>query len=72
MVMTKQTLEGIKWPQSKSPIKTDNSVTAGVVNNNIVPRKLNTMDLRLHWLMQRSPRSLSLLLGKWEFKLGGL
>ena len=38
---------------AKSPLQTDNSATAGVVNNTIVPRKLKTMDLRLHWLRFR-------------------
>ena len=48
MVAMRQTLQERKWPQPKSPIQTDNSAAAGVVNNNIVPRKLNTMDRRLH------------------------
>ena len=48
MVATRNTLEEIKLPQTKSPIQTDNSTTAGVVNNTIVPRKLNTIDRRLH------------------------
>ena len=50
MVAMKNTLEEMKWPQSKSPIQTDNSAAAVVVNNNIFPRKLKTMDRRLHWL----------------------
>ena len=43
----------MKWPQPKSPIQTDNSAAAGVVNNTIVPRKLKTMDRRLHCLRCR-------------------
>ena len=50
MVSMRQTLEEMKWPQPKSPIQTDNSATAGVVNNAIVPRKLKEMDRRLHWI----------------------
>ena len=50
MVEMIQTLEEMKWTQPKFPIQTDNSATAGVVNNTIVPRKLKTMDRRLHWL----------------------
>ena len=46
----RNTLEEMKWTQPKSPIQIDNSAVAGVVNNDIVPRKLNTMDCRLHWL----------------------
>ena len=53
MVEMRQTLEEMKWPQPKFPIQTDNSAAAGVVNNTIVPRKLRTMDCRLHWLRCR-------------------
>ena len=53
MVAMRNTLEEMKLTQPKSPIQTDKSSTAGVVNNNIVPRKLKTMDRRLHWLRCR-------------------
>ena len=53
MVETRKILEEMKWAQPKSPIKTDNSAAAGVVNNAIVPRKLKTMDHRLHWIRCR-------------------
>ena len=53
IVAMRHTLEEIKWPQPKSPIQTDNSAAAGVVNNTIVPRKLKKMDHRLHWLRCR-------------------
>ena len=53
MVAMRNTLEEIKWTQPKSPIQTDNSASAGVVNNTIVPSKLKTMDRRLHWLRCR-------------------
>ena len=56
MVATRNTLEEMRWPQPKSPIQTDNSSAAGVFNNTIVPRKLNTMDRRLHWLRCREPQ----------------
>ena len=46
-------LEEIKWPHPKSPVQTENSAAAGVVNNTAVPRKLNTMDRHLHWLRFR-------------------
>ena len=48
MVAMRQTLQEMKWLQSKSPLQTDNSAAAGVVNNTIVPKKLKTMDRRLH------------------------
>ena len=40
MVMMRQTLQEMKWPQPKSPLQTENSAAACVVNNTIVPRKL--------------------------------
>ena len=53
MVAMRQNLQEMKWPQPKYPLQTENSAAAGVVNNNIVPRKLKTMDRRLHWLRCR-------------------
>ena len=50
MAAMQNTLEEMKWPQPKSPIQTENSDAAGVVNNTIVNRKLKTMDHRLHWI----------------------
>ena len=53
MVAMRQTLQEMKWPQLNSPLQIDNSAAAGVVNNTIVPKKLKTMDRRLHWLRCR-------------------
>ena len=53
MAAMKNTLEEMKWPQPKSPIQTENSDAAGVVNNTIVNRELKTMDHRLHWIRCR-------------------
>ena len=53
MVAMRQTLQEMKWPQPKSPLQTDNSAAAGVVNNTIVPKNLKRMDRRLHWLRCR-------------------
>ena len=50
MVAMRQTLQEMKLPQPKSPLQRDNSAAAGVVNNTIVPRKLKTMNRRLHWI----------------------
>ena len=44
MVSMRNTLEEMRWPQPKVPIKTENSTAAGVVNNKIVPRKIKVMD----------------------------
>ena len=53
MVEMRQKLEEMKISQPKYPIQTDNSAAAGVVNNTIVPRKLKTMERRLHCLICR-------------------
>ena len=54
MVSQQNTLEEMGWKQPCSPIQTDNSVAAGVVNNTIVSRKLKAMDRRLYWLRCRN------------------
>ena len=53
MVPMRQALAEMGWPQPPSPVQTDNSTAAGVVNNTIVPRKTKSMDLRFHWLRCR-------------------
>ena len=50
MVAMRQTLQEMKWPQPKSPLQTDNSAAAGLVNITTVPKNLKTMDRRLHWI----------------------
>ena len=52
-VAMRQTLQEMKWSQPKSSLQKENSATAGVVNNTIVPRKLKIMDCRLHWIRCR-------------------
>ena len=37
----------------KSSIQTDNSTEDGVANNTIVPKRLKSMGIRLHWLQGR-------------------
>ena len=53
MVAMRNTQEEMKWPHPESPIQTDNSAAAGVLNNTIVPRKFNTMERHLHWIRCR-------------------
>ena len=43
MVAMKNTQGEMKWNQPESPIQTYNSAAAGVLNNDIVPKKLKTM-----------------------------
>ena len=42
------------WPQPKTPIQTDNSTASGVVNKTIVPKRTKSIDMRFHWLRDRS------------------
>ena len=53
MVAARQTLQEMTLPQPKSPLQTDNSATAVVVNNTIVPIKLKKMVRCLHWIRCR-------------------
>ena len=50
MVPLHQALVEMGWPQGKSPIQINNSTAEGVVNQTIIPKKLKSVDLRLHWL----------------------
>jgi hypothetical protein len=54
MIPHPQTLIDMGWPQPKSPIQTNNSTAAGVVNNTIVLRRSKMMDMRLWWLHCRA------------------
>ena len=47
------TLEEMGWKQPITPIQTDNTTAAGVVNNTIIPKKSKSMDLRFWWLKCR-------------------
>jgi hypothetical protein len=49
MIPHRQTLISMGWPQPKSPIQTDNSTAAGVINKTIVPRRAKMMDMRFWW-----------------------
>ena len=40
-------------PQPRTPIQTDNSTAAGVVNSIIQPKRTKAMDMRFHWLRDR-------------------
>ena len=53
MIPSRQTLIKMGLPQPPSPIQTDNSTAVGVVNKNIVPRRINSMDMRFQWLRCR-------------------
>ena len=46
-------LEEMEHNQSPTPIQTDNTTTLGVVNKNIVSKRLNSMDMRINWMQCR-------------------
>ena len=50
IVPMRQTLIEMGWRKPPTPIQTDNRTARGVVNKQIVAKKLKSMDLRLHWL----------------------
>ena len=53
MVLLRNTLVKMGWPQSKSPIQCDNSSAMGVSNNTIIQHKTKTMNMQYHWLRCR-------------------
>ena len=53
LVSIRQTLTEMGWKQPMTPIQTDNTTVAGVVNNTIIPKKSKSMDLRFWWLKCR-------------------
>ena len=53
MVPMCQSLIKMGWPQPKSPIQTDNSTAAGVVNKTIITKNIKSMDIELWWLRCR-------------------
>jgi hypothetical protein len=53
MVPHRQTLIDMEWPQSRSPVQTDNSTAIGVTNKTIIPKRAKMMDMRLWWLQCR-------------------
>jgi hypothetical protein len=54
MIPRRQTLISMGWPQSKSPIQTDNSTAAGVTNKTIVPCQAKMMNMHFWWLHCRA------------------
>ena len=48
LVLICQTLFEMGWPHPPTPIQTEKSTAAGVVNDTIIARKTKSMDLRFH------------------------
>ncbi len=71
MVPLRNALIKMGWLQAKLSIKTDNSVADTVVNHTIVPHKLKSMDMRLHWLCCREVQGQLQFFGHQERITGG-
>ena len=52
-VPARTTLEEMGHKQPPTPMQTDNTTALGVVNNNIVSKKLKSMYMRINWLCCR-------------------
>ncbi len=50
MVPLRNALIKMGWPQAKLSIQMEKSAADGVVDNTIIPCKLKSMDMHLHWL----------------------
>ena len=46
-------LEEMEYKQPPTPMQTDNTTALGVINNNIVSKKLKLMDMIINWLQCR-------------------
>ena len=53
-IPSSQSLEQMVHQQPPTPMQTDNTTAHGVVTNNIPIKRLNSMDMRLHWIRCRS------------------
>ena len=53
-VVLRNTLIEMGWPRPKTPVQTDNSTTAGVVNKTIQPKRTKSMDMKFLWLRCRT------------------
>ena len=46
-------LEEMGHKQPRTPIQTDNSTAAGIINLRVQPKRTKAMDMRFHWLRDR-------------------
>ena len=47
-------LEEMGHMQPRTPIQTDNSTAEGIINSSIQPKQTKAMDMRFHWLQDRT------------------
>ena len=63
---TRTCLKEMGYPQPSTPIKTDNSTAAGIVNSSIRQKKSKAMDMRFYWVKDRvSQKTFPSILGIW-------
>ena len=53
MILLRQSLTEMGWPQPKTPIQCDNAIAVSVANKTIIPRKTKSIDMNFHWLRCR-------------------
>jgi hypothetical protein len=56
-VYIRKILNEMKHTQPPTPIQTDNSTAEGVINNKVQPKRIKSMDMRIHWLLCRGAQS---------------
>ena len=53
MILIRNTIVEIGWPQPKSPIETYNSTAVGFTNKTIINKATKSADMKLWWLRDR-------------------
>ena len=53
MIPLRHTLIEMVWPQTHTPIQTDNSTEVGFTKKNIVKKATKSADMKLWWLRYR-------------------
>ena len=56
-VLLWKTLLEMGYSQPRTPIQTDNLAANAVVNNNVLPCRLKSMDINFYWLRDRSAQN---------------
>jgi hypothetical protein len=51
--MFRTTLGEMGWPQPATPIKTDNAVAEGIINDKVKQRRSKAIDMRFYWVRDR-------------------
>ena len=58
------TLEDLGYPQGATQLEADNSCAVGIVNGTVKQKRSKTMDMRFHWLRNRSQQGHFII--KWR------